>query len=215
MHGREGVKAVQQLLRALGEPIAVDGVAGPKTRAAVLKHSADDLVSAVTGRFPLPSNGRVFVPEQQIEAAIRDTVLRYSDVPSTYLRLVVRLENYPALGGVETTFGGKYQGLGQFGQAAWDDVRDNEDPTLGSYEKGVRDVNLSIRAIAGYHRLNRRRVRNAAPKLYARGYSDELAYLAHNQGAGGAARLFAGGGIEGEQSAEARRLIQRVIGKTV
>lgn len=106
------------------------------------------------------------------------------DIPASYLALTLSLENRSTPTSYETTRTGTYRGLGQFSRTTWRalvDMYPNAD--LGPYDFGSVDMERSIRAVALLYRANRITFRRHFPGLP---FSDEIGYLYHQQGAGGA-----------------------------
>jgi hypothetical protein len=81
---------------------------------------------------------------------------------------------------------GSSRGLMQMQPGAWADVKSLV-PGLPRYEEGVFDPLQNARAGAAYIKLNQRRLRKAG---YTGELSPAVAYLAHQQGAGGFIELW-------------------------
>lgn len=190
---RDAVRGVQFLLRASGVMVAPDGIIGPRTLAAI-SSSKSAAVKAAAKEFkldePAPSTNpdRVFVSKAQIDEAIRGAVAKFGAKVEPFLRLMVRLENFPAPGGVFTTYTGTFRGVAQFGADTWRRGAARL-PEVGAYEN-VRDVNKSMLLAAWYYVDHEAAFARFRRRSGAQGdFSPELGYLYHQQG-GPAAEEF-------------------------
>lgn len=182
----DAVRGVQYLLRASGASIAADGIVGPRTMAAIAKTSSPAVKAAVK-EFDVKeqvrdSGNRVFIPQAQLDSAIRAAVARFGQKVEPFLRLMVKLENYPGPGGVFTTYDGKYKGVAQFAAATWA-LGAARLPEVGTYEN-VRDVDTSMLLAAWYYIDHEAAFARFRRRSGAQGdFSPELGYLYHQQGA--------------------------------
>lgn len=183
----DAVRGVQYLLRASGANIAADGIVGPRTMAAI-EASSSPAVKAAAKEFKVeqPSSGqganRVFVSQAQLDSAIRAAVARFGKKVEPFLRLMVKLENFPAPGGVFTTYHGTYKGVAQFGADAWRRGAARL-PEVGAYEN-VRDVDKSMLLAAWYYIDHEAAFARFRRRSGAQGdFGPALGYLYHQQGA--------------------------------
>lgn len=183
--------ALQALLRAEGAQIAIDGVFGPRSQAA-FEQFATPTIRTVKNEYkipdaavtPQPATDRVFVSQAELDRGIAAAVKRFPDTEA-FLRLMLTLENYPAPGGVYTSYAGKFKGVAQFSETTWDLGR-RQFPEVGPYEN-VRDVGISLLLAAWYatdHKAAYGRLKRAGG--VSGNYSPEIAYLYHQQGSSAA-----------------------------
>lgn len=191
---------LQALLNARGAKIKVDGVFGPKSQAAFDQH-ADATLKKVKEEFAIPdappsqapSANKVFVSQAELDAAIAAANKRF---PGTepFLRLMVSLENYVVPGGVFTTFGGDFQGVGQFSQTTWN-LGKAKLPEVGAYEN-VKDTAKTMLLAAWYADDHKEKFRLFRRRSGATGsYSPEIAYLYHQQGQSAAEKYLETGSV--------------------
>lgn len=183
----DAVRGVQFLLRAGGASIAADGIVGPRTIAAI-KASASPAVKQAVSEFKIDTaakeakaSNRVFVSDAQLTAAIRSAVKRFGPKVEPFLQLMVKLENFPAPGGVFTTYDGTFKGVAQFGADTWR-LGAAKLPEVGAYEN-VRQVDKSMLLAAWYYIDHEAAFARFRRRSGAQGeFSPELGYLYHQQG---------------------------------
>lgn len=117
-----------------------------------------------------------------------------SGVPKSYLRKMLFLENFTSDQEIGTTVTGYYRGLGQFSRRTWNDIRREFklEHDLPSWELGTQDPVVSL-LMAGYLYLS-----NAAVfgrQFPGQIFTDEIAYLYHQQGATAAKRFLLKGNL--------------------
>lgn len=186
IESRYASMAVQALLRAQGADIAMDGVFGPRSQAALEAYGTPTIrqVKAEYGiadaQPAVQPSDRVFVSQAELDAAVAAASKRFPGTEA-FLRLMITLENYPAPGGVYTSYAGTFKGVPQFSAATWN-LGMKQFPEVGSYEN-VRDVNKSILLAAWYAVDHERAFSRYKRRTGAQGnYSPEIAYLYHQQG---------------------------------
>lgn len=182
----DAVRGVQYLLRASGANIAADGIVGPRTMAALAEtRSASAKAAAKEFNVKQPSQeqgNRVFVPQAQLDSAIRAAVARFGRKVEPFLQLMVKLENFPGPGGVFTTYDQTFKGVAQFGADTWSRGAARL-PEVGAYEN-VRDVEKSMLLAAWYYIDHEAAFARFRRRSGAQGdFSPELGYLYHQQGA--------------------------------
>lgn len=217
----EAIKVLQGTINSLtGRRIKVDGKIGPETLKAyyAVPDSRKGLfMSLVTAaKVDLPP----VVSMQDIEAAI--AARAFSNVPASYLQLLAEVE--PARIGdiILLDRSGKYVGITQFDSRSYDAVRTADLltpsgvsvasllPPFAEFVKATPAVMVkaSIEAAAAYYLLNERYLRRNG--ISAR-YTDEVAYLAHNQGAEGARTYLTTGSLKyPDQSRDAISIFGRI-----
>lgn len=199
MINRNQVKGLQSLLNTrIQAGLVVDGVYGPKTASAMAKLPASDrqLVEAV-----LLALG-IRVPAVISRALLEELAERLSaetGVPLSYLKLCLRLENGDADHYV-VDMEGRYQGFGQFDMVTW----------IKCVPKEARNMRgtpyWDIKAICQLYMLNKATFENV---FKDREYTDQIAYLYHNQGAGGAEQYIRSRRLRYPQQSKAALLVFR------
>lgn len=106
---------------------------------------------------------------------------------------------------------GSYKGLFQFNEDAWESAAKME-PSVGSF-RNVFDPWLNTLAAAAYAKFNEREVRRG--NKYTGPFTGDVYYTMHNQGAAGFIKLLKGGKMAGRQSADAVKVVERAINRTV
>lgn len=182
--------AMQYTLRALGKNVQADGLLGNQTRSAISSLSGQERQILTTLQNQLPNRrstvpGRIFFTSKELADGI-GRVSSEQSVPNSFLADMVELENYVVPGGVETTTTGNFRGLGQFNRTTWDALI-RLGANLPPWERGVTTVLDSLRAAAYLWKENRRAYLQQNP---GRIFTDEIAYLYHNQGAPAAVRFL-------------------------
>lgn len=206
--------ALQALLCAEGAQIAIDGVFGPRSQAA-FEQFATPTIRTVKDEYripdadvtPQPATDRVFVSQAELDRGIAAAARRFPGTEA-FLRLMLTLENYPAPGGVYTSYTGKFKGVAQFSEATWNLGR-RQLPEVGSYEN-VRGVATSLLLAAWYatdHKAAYGRLKSA--RVVSGNYSPEIAYLYHQQGSSAAeAYLRTGRVVYPKQSSKSIAVLQ-------
>ena len=181
--------ALQALINTLsrGKALTLDGKIGPSSMEAIASLNPNDqqLVS-VFGRTILdfyPPRGISF---QKLDQMITDAAER-KQIPASYLILMVKQENHTSVEGIVVEYEGTFKGIAQFNKQTWDAVSRLE------YEDFVVDDYRSLIAASELYLRNRTSFRIKFPGAY---YTDEIAYLYHNQGAGESARFLSTGHAE-------------------
>lgn len=176
-----GPQAVQTAIRALGtQPIAIDGIIGNQTIAAYSKLSGDakGIVDNLARSLDVDINRKI-VSKADLSRIAENVSARYN-VPLSYLMNTVDIENIPVADGYLIETAGKYRGLGQFDRVTWNAVTSEPFNRAG-------DVASDLRAIAQLYLANKQTFRN---EFGPREFTDRIAYLYHNQGAGAAAQYL-------------------------
>lgn len=201
--------ALQYAARALGYRVSADGILGTETQRALAGIQASGnpitelMMKALPESTPVTS-GRVFVSNEAVNSAVASAV-SITSAPVSYLRAVIERENFRVSGGYETTLSGNFRGLGQFNAATWNGIR-SQTVSLPSYELGVKDPVASVLATAYLYMDNKRQFDNAFPR---KRFTDEIAYLYHNQGGPAAASFLRTGTlVYPKQSAKALATFQ-------
>lgn len=189
---RDAVRGVQYLLRSTGVVLATDGELGVVTKQAIANSGSQELFSRILKEFDRPSvkprEDMAFVSNSELNAAIAVAVARFGSEVEPFLRLMIKMENYPASDGVRTSFDGKFKGVGQFASETWA-LGAAKFPIVGSYVNVV-STEKSVLLAAWYyvdHKAAYATLRKTMP--LSSGYTPEIAYLFHQQGAP-AARSF-------------------------
>jgi hypothetical protein len=190
---------MQTILKLVYPNLDVDGLVGPATRWAYQNAPAivKDVIWAITGSDAVItsatslSNDTVAEVEilpmakQQGIISMLEAMMRAATktgVPMNWLVAFARIEsNFNP-----DARNGSHRGLFQFDVIAWNECRENEQ-SLIDYERGVWDVYQQSLAAATYMKINARRL--AAYGINAID-NPEMLYLAHQQGAAGAAELW-------------------------
>ena len=194
-------QAINLAFRQAGvaKSIAVDGVIGQKTISAFSLMPSQTLrhldLSLRIDRNPVKkedvSASSPWISLESLASIISDAAALYA-LPESYAYLLLGLEPETRVSGAGTLVNvrstrGTYHGLGQFDKASWSDAR-RWATRLGdtylsrtSFDQGRYDPKASVRAMYAYARMNSYILkRNGVPLPH----SDDLLYLAHNQGAG-------------------------------
>lgn len=147
------------------------------------------------------TGGTVSYSRQVINDAIA-RVAEETGVPSSYLELVVETENWVSKDEVTTTLTGKYRGLGQFDSSTWAAVSPHP------YDRAA-EVYPGLLATARLYTANKDTFRRGVGGVF----TDAIAYLYHNQGAGNAKRYLLTGDLKyPAQSAQAKRIFNSIGG---
>lgn len=189
MSARDGAKAVQYTLRALGKPVAADGVIGPRTDAAISSLTGQDraLVESLKARVAKSSQrpGWMFVSYATARNAV-DAAHAETGAPLSYLAKILPIENVEVQGGYETTTSGTFRGLGQFNEQTWNGLRRLGHP-LPPFSEGAVKPDVAMKAVGYLYKENRR---SHVASFPGSEFTDELGYLYHNQGAPAAQRYL-------------------------
>lgn len=192
------VKAVQTVLNGItgSNKLRVDGIDGPATQAAV----QEALESTTWFKSFLDDSGYVFTPAEFLSTTqlrqLAQSASESTGVPESYLYETFLHENVPANGGVNVEFQGTFRGLGQFNERTWRSV-------MTAPWVQVSNHSLSALATARLYLDNKksflRRFKDGV-------FTDEIAYLYHNQGASAAAKFLETGKVKyPKQSGKALR----------
>lgn len=229
---RETVSFLQSTLVLLGhDHLRVDGILGPRTLSAYSALSEDDrrmVNELVASRDPnaLPhlrealevdrTNGRIRAREGSgTKSVTHDEVTRMIravsaelDVPESYLQLMVSLENHRTPDGYAIEYDGPFRGIAQFNRATWESIR-RLYPSLNlpEFEVGVTDELQSLLAAGAlYHDNKRSFERTFGTESY---FTDEIAYVYHQQGASAAAEFLRSGRLVYPNQSESSKLVAR------
>jgi hypothetical protein len=115
--------------------------------------------------------------------------------PASYLRKILFLENWTNDEQVGTSLTGMFRGLGQFARSTWNSVRKevrHRDNTIPDWAVGVHDPLISLKMVAFLYASNKRVFNKHFPEGV---YSDEIAYLYHQQGASAARKFLVSGNL--------------------
>lgn len=173
----EAAITIQKCLQELGYNVKVDGDFGTNTANAVAQAFIDGY--ATVPCLALAHRAVTVIPIDELH----QNAILVSDetgVPASYLKLVLELENHK-LPGYYFTFtksSSKYIGLGQFSRSTWASLM--PEYAIDDY---ASDSYVALIAIARYYLDNKNQLKSVAA---AGGYTDRVAYLAHQQGAAGA-----------------------------
>jgi hypothetical protein len=150
----------------------------------VTSADTDSLVTSVTNQGP-EATAPVFVSWTEIEDIVSVVSAEYS-VPRSYLVKTVDIENYTSPDGVFVDTEGKFIGLGQFNEATWNAVMDDPYGEASNPRKGIEAIAKLYLANKASFEVNFRSAE----------YTDEIAYLYHNQGAPSAASFLHSGTLK-------------------
>lgn len=190
---RKAVRAAQTLLSITNPRIAIDGVWGPRSQAAMESSSGEvgNLVRSVKSFSDTlkpaqkPTTSGVWI-SHAAAARIIDNVSVVTGVPKEWLFFM--LEKEPAK---RTSVNGKeyrvdsvapsglYFGLMQVGADAWSDASALY-PELGSFARNKFVPELNVLAAAGFAKRNIGYARSI--HRYTGGFDAEIVYAMHNQG---------------------------------
>lgn len=217
------VKAAQQLLRSEDSTIAVDGIWGRQSEAALVrargevKELAQKVKAFSDTQKPAPkaTSAGQWISRREAERLI-DNAAKVAEIPKEWLLFMLDLEpvRRNSAGGVEyrvdsVSPGGSYYGLMQVGRDAWTDAAEIF-PFIGSFEANKFDPALNVMAAAGFAKRNVGYARGRLHR-YQGEFTPELIYAMHNQGhsflssasAGGSGNYYSG------QSTEAKRVLDQ------
>jgi hypothetical protein len=218
------VAAIQHLLKASGVPILVDGVWGPKSRAAFLGAPAAiknailkvaDYFDMDTDMFePAILDKTIWIPESQAYV-YADVASRSAGLDPAVLRWMLEREPERQLeDGVwyynikSISPNGKYKGLFQIGQAGWDDAQSiSKAPfnSIGNYSMNWSAPQTNAYAAAGLVLKNMLYAKQI--HKYNGPFTPQVIYAMHNQGHSflSSAKKGGIGRFSSNQSDEARK----------
>jgi hypothetical protein len=172
--------------------LKVDGIIGPATVSAysALKGAARDVVDSLVvkpspflrskldgGRNPL-SKLRFFSRGDTFDAM--KVAENLTDVPLSFLNLMVQQENFVHTNGYDAGMSGNYRGLAQIGKSTWESLQKAPyGNVLTWWEEGVKDAKQSMIAAGLLYKANKVDFLRQYP---ARQFTDDIAYLFHQQG---------------------------------
>lgn len=193
--------ALQALINSLTRPdrLVVDGEIGPETINAIAEMPSghqeivNTYANVILGTVP-PR----LIPYDRITKMVSDVAM-IMRVPASYLDLVVKLENKNTRKGVFVEYEGTFKGIGQFNEATWNRVSEKD------YDKYVTNDFESLKAVASLYIANRLTYFRQFP---SGAYTDEVAYLYHNQGAGGAASYIRSGVVKPVLARQSQKAIE-------
>lgn len=189
---KDSALAVQYSLRALGQKVRADGIVGSETRNALEALPATQKKAIVELQALLPKAQSVAGRVRFTNAEINSAVARISSeigAPASYYQFLIPIENFVVAGGFETTVSGSFRGLGQFNRQTWDGLR-RLGRNLPAFEEGSSQLNASLYAI-GFLYLENKKAYEGSFK--GRVFTNEIAYLYHNQGAPAAEQYLTSG----------------------
>lgn len=200
-----------------------DGIYGPRTDAA-LSNSASPALALLKRELGLSVAPAVqaggnwtFIPQSELDAGVAAAVAEFGSPVEEFLRLLIRMENRPAPGGVLTKFDQTYKGVAQFGAPTWElGTAAGKYPKAGSYEN-VRDTTTSLK-LAAWFFLDNGRIYDAYRRRrgMAARYDARLGYLFHQQGSPAAITFLDSGKLEyPAQSAESIALFRAMRSEVV
>jgi hypothetical protein len=179
------MSALQALINKLSTTtkIADDGVYGEATHRAFLSLSPQDqskvrTFANVSLGYTIPKN----LSWGQVQFLV-DKASKATGVPVSYLMKLVKLENTTTPTGIQVEYEGTFRGIGQFDKATWQRVSSLD------FSKVVNDED-SLLAVCQLYIDNKA---TFAKKYPGKPFTDEVAYLYHNQGAGNAYDFLATG----------------------
>lgn len=176
---------LQEKLVDLGYRVAPNGRADRVTiNALVAASSGEGQSTAADGtdkvlRPYFNTNARPFVSWDRINEAIAKTDATPEEI--NHIKFFLRKENRHNAKGIYVEMKKPYVGLGQFSKSTWEAVSDKP------YEYSA-ETDDAIQAILNLDRSNRRVYRNQFRT--SAGYTPEVGYLYHNQGAGAAKQFL-------------------------
>lgn len=176
--------------------IPMDGDWGNLSRAAFAALSGADqfwIMRSLKDMQKTLKPQNVFLPETRVtkETLAASLAVASMSMPTSdrawgvkYVDLTVKLESQQNQdGSVTVEYDGKYKGIGQFSVEAWTEVFPNS-----SFIEEVDNVAMQMLAIYKYAVINRKIISQIPHAVW----SPELAYAAHNQGAGKVLSWFRG-----------------------
>lgn len=173
-----------QSIIALRRPIVVDGHFGPMSALALNRSPQDvrevvnDLAQELDWRLPDVVN------EMEMDQLVDEYAQKF-DVPRSYLASLVILENTMKDGNYIVEHEGTHRGLGQFDRPTWKAVMN--EPFFNSV--------LPSKSMEAISRLYAKNKDSYLAKFPDGEYTDEIAYLYHNQGAPAAAVFLETGNL--------------------
>lgn len=171
-------KTLQLVLNSLGHGLAVDGVVGSRTFAALNKSIPDHpWLKKLAEQLGIKE--RDFLSFTQIDQ-LASRVAQEEQIPASYLLSTFKIENKQVTGGIEVEYEGTFRGIGQFNAKTWNSVMDVPFSEVTNHTQ-------SAIATARLYKANKVSFLNAFPSGK---YTDEIAYLYHNQGASSATRYL-------------------------
>lgn len=202
------VRMLQSTLNALtGSKLKLDGVIGRQTLSAFLRAQREGTraVTAIAAALPVRMPASILTNEVD---AVVNSVAKSVTVPRSFLELLLRLEPVRVDEFFLLDRTGKFVGLTQFDRRTYDDMRretiadesllgaSNALPSFGDFIEAtpIEMARVSLLAASAYYKVNYRRLRRALGRADFK-YTDGLAYLAHNQGATGAAQYLTTGSL--------------------
>lgn len=192
------IKALQIVLSMLGTPLVPDGIMGSATLKAVqtakleFGSSVDVLLELVGFKYPL------WYSNAELEDAIQSS--GFSKKVQDYIRFCVEIETFAFEDSVANDMIGKHQGIGQFNASTWASIMGTPFSESGSLTESVKAIGLLY--------LDNFKVHN---RSYEKQFSNEVAYLYHNQGASSSdVFLRTGKLVYPKQSADALEVFKRV-----
>lgn len=177
------VKTLQRVIGIQYPSVTADGIYGTITarnysRLPEQLKEAHDVVAASLG----------YIPPQVLSldgvSTMAENVAKGYRVPVSYLLKTIFLENKVVLRDdtIFVEYEGKYKGLGQFDEETWTSV-------MGTDFSDVKSSEQSLIAIAKLYVANKQSFMIQHGK---KPFTDSIAYLYHNQGAGSASRFLRG-----------------------
>jgi hypothetical protein len=182
---RKKASALQRILAQGGPEPVVDGLYGRMTsrayqRASGIVQSLHDDVAQDLGYIP-----PVLASFDEIEKICSDVASSWG-VPSSYMTKILMAENQVNLNKDEILieYDGTFKGLGQFNSATWESVVPYPFADVVSHARSAEAVCRLYLANKATH-----------ASVFSSPFTDNIAYLYHNQGAGSARRYLDTGNL--------------------
>lgn len=177
------ISDLQRILRILGATVSIDGIFGPNTfRSLSVIASQLNADPNKLGRL-LGLEYDLMIPRSAIESILSFKTKREAD----FIRFMLSIENQGLMNSdwVYNDNFGKHRGLAQFDAPTWESVSDVP------YDEGVVDPQCTIDAAIRLFHSNEMYFTTKIGGVY----TNEIAYLFHNQGASGARHYLTKGNL--------------------
>jgi hypothetical protein len=181
------IKSVQAMISALGKiKLSLDGDFGAKTIRALLNlgEPQRQLVQNHASKLDVSTPHVLSASQADILAT---TASMKTGVPKSYFEKVIKLENKTVQGNVIVEFDGTFKGIGQFNRPTFEAVST-------SPWSQVKDHSTSLEAVGQLYLANKKSFQVNRTADFE--YTDEIAYLFHNQGAGAASSFLDSGKLK-------------------
>lgn len=196
--------AIQTFMNSIGTRLKVDGQIGFSTARALNRLPVERKLTvegfATVMRVDLPD----LYTWNEINVIVSE-VTRDRDVPPSYLLKMIELENRTTTSSILVEYEGSFKGIAQFNEETWALV------TRVPYSF-VNDVSLSLIAASSLYQHNRVDFNRTFPD---QDFTDDIAYLYHNQGTPSANKFLKFGDITHPHQSEAALAVLAEARKTV